>query len=41
VTELENNQQKFRNGWREWVEFLLPLKFGHYDDGKTRKEVIL
>jgi len=30
VIELENNQQKFRNGWRGWAEFLLPLKFGHY-----------
>ena len=30
VTEPENNQQKFHNGWRGWVEFLLHLKFGHY-----------
>jgi len=31
VTELENDQQKFRNGWRGWLEFLLPLRFGHYN----------
>jgi len=36
VTELENNQQKFRIGWCGRTAFLLPLKFGHYSANERK-----